>query len=151
MNIVILYGTETGNTEFLAEDMAASLSAEHSVSAMSMDAASIKTLSQDALFLLFTSTYGDGELPASAKGFHALLTEARPDLSGISYAVFGLGDKAYDVTFGHGACAFDTLFGELGGKRVADRDVHDAAGRETADAHAKRWMETVLTQVRENS
>ena len=151
MNITILYGTETGNTEFLAEDMADFLSAEHAATAASMDSAASESLSPDSRYLLFTSTYGDGELPASAKAFYAKLSEAKPNLSGISYAVFGLGDKAYDETFGHGASAFDSLFDELGATRIADRDVHDAAGRETADVHAKRWIETVLTKVRENS
>ena len=54
------------------------------------------------LYLIVCSTYGDGELPASAKPFGARMQSARPDLTGIHFAVFGMGDSEYPETFNGG-------------------------------------------------
>lgn len=149
MKITIFYGTETGNSQFLAEDMADTLSAEHETSAINMDDGSIELLLQSELLLIFTSTYGDGELPASAKSFHSALNNKKPDLSGVKYAVFGLGDMTYAETFGKGAELLDTLLATLGASRVAQREVHDAKSRDTADSHVQRWLNSFLPVIAE--
>ncbi|WP_111357307.1 flavodoxin domain-containing protein, partial [Rhodoplanes elegans] len=144
MTIVILYGTETGNAEMLAEDLADRLSADHHVKVVAMDGAGPSVFDTDALFLIVTSTYGDGELPASAKPFHAALAAARPSLAGKRFAVFGLGDSQYAETFNFGGRTFQELLESLGARAVAPRGLHDASGKELAEDVAGRWLDEVL-------
>ncbi|MFL9824031.1 flavodoxin domain-containing protein [Rhodoplanes sp. SY1] len=144
MTIVILYGTETGNAEMLAEDLADRLSADHQVKVVAMDGADPSVFDTDALFLIVTSTYGDGELPASAKPFHAALAAAKPSLAGKRFAVFGLGDSQYAETFNFGGRTFQELLESLGARAVAPRGLHDASGKELAEDVAGRWLDEVL-------
>ena len=79
MNIAILYGTETGNAEMLAEDIAAHLS-DHDCTVTNLSEVGPGDFARDRLYLIVCSTYGDGELPASAKPFAARMQAAVPDL-----------------------------------------------------------------------
>jgi MioC protein len=47
------------------------------------------------VFLIVTSTYGQGDVPDNAKSFYEDLKAKRPDLSRVRYGVFGLGDRTY--------------------------------------------------------
>lgn len=69
---------------------------------------------------VIVSTCGDGELPANCKHFTKELLASEMDLSGVEFAVFGLGDSGYEH-FNKSAEILDTRFGELGGKRVIKR------------------------------
>jgi MioC protein len=146
MNITIIYGTETGNGELLAEDMQAELQADHTVTVRNMTDCTATVLGPDTLVLVIVSTYGDGELPASAKGFHAALEERRPSLTGARFAIFGLGDSHYKSTFGRGSERFETLLLELGAARVGARSVHDASGPDYAEDQMRTWLEQVLAE-----
>lgn len=148
MNIVILYGTETGNAEMLAEDMQSSLSAEHEVSIVDMQSAEVSVFDQPAdIFVIVSSTYGDGELPAGAKPFHAKLEAAKPDLSGKTFAVFGLGDTQYSETFNFGGKHFEELLTKLGARMVGPRGTHDASGQDLAEDAALAWFEETLSVI----
>lgn len=144
MTIIILYGTETGNAEMLADDLSYKLAGAHTVRVLNMDQADISIFDEDALFLIVTSTYGDGELPTSARPFHEQLSSARPDLSGKHFAVFGLGDSKYPDTFNFGGKHFEDLLTSLGARPIATRGMHDASGQELAEDMAERWLNEVL-------
>ncbi|WP_430806924.1 flavodoxin domain-containing protein, partial [Burkholderia multivorans] len=49
------------------------------------------------------STYGDGEVPSSAREFYAQLQEGDVDLTGVRFAVFGMGDASYTKTYSRGS------------------------------------------------
>ena len=102
MNIHVLYGTETGNAEMVADDIVDALSADVSIESFDMSKCSVADLSADVFYFIVCSTYGDGELPQSAQPFFDALNSQRPDLSGLRFAVFGLGDSFYE-TFNRGA------------------------------------------------
>ena len=72
MTIAILYGTETGNAEMLAEDIATHLS-DHDVSVTNLSGFDPAEFDPGTLYLVVCSTYGDGELPASARPFAAAM------------------------------------------------------------------------------
>ena len=65
----MLYGTETGNAEMLAEDIVAELEADHAVAAVNLADFDPSEFDTGTLYLMVCSTYGDGELPASAQPF----------------------------------------------------------------------------------
>lgn len=98
MRIVIIYGSETGNTKGGAEIVAKALqSAQHEV-----DLRDVKNITADVLqepfdlFILGVSTWGavEEEVQQDFVDFYDDL--AAKDLNGLRMAVFGSGDKGYD-------------------------------------------------------
>lgn len=146
MNISILYGTETGNAENVAQELAQALAAEHAVQVLDLDDCELDALRAE-LSLVVLSTYGEGEFPRNAARFAEALDSARPDLSGVRYAVFGLGDSHYVQTFGRASERFDALLHSLGACRVAERHLHDASGQGFPEDAAQVWLEVVLENI----
>lgn len=148
MNITILYGTETGNAEMLAEDLQGSLSAEHRVTIVNMEDAETSVFAEpEDLFLVVSSTYGDGELPSGAKPLFSRLKAERPDLNGKAIAIFGLGDMQYADTYNFGGKRFEEVLTGLGARLVGTRGMHDASGPELAEDAAMAWLEEILAVV----
>lgn len=144
MKITILYGTETGNAEMLAEDIQAEFEAAHDVNCQNLSETSPDDLAPDRFYLLVCSTYGDGDLPASAQPFGAALTKAQPDLSQVHFAIFGLGDSEYDETFNHGPQKLATLMTACGAIQLGPRIAHDASGADLAEDLAMPWASAVI-------
>lgn len=144
MQITVLYGTETGNAEMLAEDIAAHLDGAPVHNLADTDPSD---LDRDALYLIVCSTYGDGELPASAQPFAARMAAQQPDLGGLRFAVFGLGDSAYPETFNFGGKQIEALFLQAGATRVGERFTHDASGPDMADDLALPWADAIVALV----
>ena len=152
MKIVILFGTESGTSEFVANDLADAIADfDDSIEVEVGDMADrfVGDIDIDALHLIICATYGEGDLPASAKPFYAELQGERPDLTGLRYAMFGLGDSSYEDTYSQGSEIIDAIFTELGATRVGEYGRHDATGRDDATGVALTWLEglqkTVLT------
>lgn len=146
MKIAILYGTETGNAEMLAEDVAAHLDGDHDVSCANLADTDPTALEPDAFHLVICSTYGDGELPASAQPFADALAEKAPDLSAIRFAVFGLGDMEYPDTFNGGSAEICRILTEHGARQVGARVVHDASGPDMPEDLALPWADAVVAE-----
>lgn len=145
MTLAILYGTETGNAEMLAEDIAAHLSMQNpEVSNLSdVDPAD---LDPDTLYIIVCSTYGDGELPASAQPFAAKMEAQRPNLASVRFAVFGMGDSEYPDTFNGGGERIEVLMTAAGATLVGERITHDASGSDMADDLAMPWVDDIIAQ-----
>ncbi|MFZ1680436.1 MAG: flavodoxin domain-containing protein [Rhizobiaceae bacterium] len=142
MKIAILYGTETGNAEMLAEDIASHLSA-HDTSVTNLKDVNPGDLVAGTLHIFVCSTYGDGELPASAKPF-AERMDAAPDLGGVLFAVFGMGDSEYPETFNFGGKRMEALMSQAGATMLGERVTHDASGGDLPEDLALPWAETVV-------
>jgi MioC protein len=136
-NVTILFGTESGNAELVAEDIAADL-ADIRAEVFDMADYDIADLSPDNFYVIVCSTHGEGELPSSARPFHAALSAAAPDLSGLQYAVFGLGNSSYDV-YSHGSEIIDELLTELGAQRAGVYGRHDAVDGSLPNDDAVDW------------
>ncbi|MAM63177.1 flavodoxin domain-containing protein [Maritimibacter sp. UBA3975] len=149
MNISILYGTETGNAEMLAEDIQSELEGDHDVSCQNLSDVDPMSLVPEHLYLLVCSTYGDGELPASAQPFAEAMEAAKPDLSAIHFAIFGMGDSEYDETFNHGPKRLAELMLAHGATQIGERVAHDASGPEMAEDLAFPWAEEIISQAEE--
>lgn len=149
MNIRILYGTETGNAEMLAEDVAAHLERAHDVTCTNLSDFAPADFAAEHFYLVICSTYGDGELPASAQPFAEAMETAKPDLSGIHFAIFGLGDSEYDGTHNFGSRIIAEILSAQGATQIGDRVIHDASGSDMADDLAMEWADAVVELARE--
>lgn len=143
MKIHVLFGTETGNAEMVAEDIVDALAAEHDIEAHDMSKVAADSLDREALYLVVCSTYGDGELPNSAQPFYNALGELRPDLSGLRFATFGLGDSFYG-TYNNGSQIIAERLLELGAHSVGERGLHDASSGLLPGDVAVEWARQLL-------
>lgn len=143
---VILYGTESGNAELVAEDLAAEMAGDHEVTVCDMTDFDIEDFCLDIFYVVVCSTHGDGELPGGAQPFYAGLQSEAPDLSGIRYAMFGLGDSSYE-TYSQGSEIIDRAFTELGAERVGVYGRHDANDGTLPNDSAVLWVRALFELV----
>lgn len=149
MKFTILFGTESGNAELVAEDLSDSITEDgvDEVEVLDMSEVDASSLDRSAFHLIICSTYGDGELPVGAKPFHESLLAEQPDLSGLHYAVFGLGDRSYTETYSRGSEIIDEQLARLGAVREGEYGRHDAGSFEDASESAIEWFAGVREQV----
>ncbi|WP_336698323.1 sulfite reductase subunit alpha [Curtobacterium sp. USHLN213] len=136
--IDVLFGTQTGNAEFLADELVSGAKARGlGGRATALDAVTPEQLAGMSHVLVVTSTYGEGEMPDNAGLFwDAIQATTVPRLEGLQYAVLGLGDTSYDE-FCQAGKLLDTRFEQLGATRIHDRvdcdvDYEDPAALWTA-------------------
>src|SRR5258707_1671184 len=145
MKISILVGTMTGTAQLCAQEMELALDdGDNRVETLLMDRLDSSVFSRDGVFLICTSTYGQGDVPDNAKALYDDLRAKRPNLSGVRYGVFGLGDRTYAETFNFGGKRFDDVLTELGAERIGERHMHDASSgglpEETALGGGQEWL-----------
>jgi MioC protein len=150
MKIHILVGTMTGTAQLCAQEMELALDdGETQVSTLMMDALDGSVFSREGVFLICTSTYGQGDVPDNARALYEDLKARRPDLSQVLYGVFGLGDRTYAETFNFGGKRFDELLSELGAQRIGERHKHDASSGVLPEETALEWCQEWLAKVKE--
>lgn len=143
MKIKLLFGTETGNAEMLCEDLEAHLEGDHEVDLQDLANTDPAKLSGDTLHLIVCSTYGDGDLPASAQPFGEKLHDDALDLSHLCFGIFGLGDREYE-TFAQGSEKLAAALLARGARQIGERVIHDASGDDMAEDLAIPWAEGVV-------
>ncbi|WP_448255992.1 flavodoxin domain-containing protein [Microbacterium aurum] len=144
MEIRIIFGTESGNAELTAYEIEEALSDRFETSVENMADVDVDAIDKDAFYFVVSSTYGEGELPYTAKPFYEALTQSRPDLTGLRYALFGRGDTAYLKTYSHGCEILDELLSELGAQRVGEIARHDASDWSIPDEFAADWADGIV-------
>lgn len=150
MKVTILVGTMTGTAQLCAQEMELALDdGETEVQTLMMDGLDASVFSGESVFLICTSTYGQGDVPDNARALYEHLKQARPDLSQVRYGVFGLGDRTYAETFNFGGKRFDEILAELGAKRVGERHMHDASSGILPEETALEWCQDWLAKVKE--
>ncbi|MBF6086390.1 flavodoxin domain-containing protein [Nocardia cyriacigeorgica] len=138
MRVVILFGSEMGTAESAAESVADELAA-HDVSVYDMTDFDIDDLDARDFHIIVCSTYGDGELPTGAEPFFDALNTRTPDLTGLRFAVFGLGDSVYGDTFNRGGEIIAEKLIECGATQVGEHARHDASTEIKPGAMAREW------------
>ena len=148
--ISILVGTMTGTAQLCAQEMELALGDDDTeVETVLMDGLDASVFSKKSIFLICTSTYGQGDVPDNARAFYEHLKSARPNLSHVRYGVFGLGDRTYAETFNFGGKRFDELLTELGAERIGERHMHDASSGILPEETALEWSQEWLRKVKE--
>jgi MioC protein len=148
--ITILVGTMTGTAQLCAQEMELALGDDDTqVETLLMDGLDSSVFSKNSVFLICTSTYGQGDVPDNARAFYEHLKSARPSLAHVRYGVFGLGDRTYAETFNFGGKRFDELLGELGAQRVGERHMHDASSGILPEETALEWCQDWLRKAKE--
>lgn len=122
IGVNVYFGSESGNSEALAKRVAKEAAKRGFESkAIGLDKITVATLVKDSHVLIITSTFGEGEPPENAKGFHAeLMSESAPRLENLSYSVLALGDTNYEQ-FCQCGKDFDLRLEQLGAKRLFQR------------------------------
>lgn len=120
--LLVLYGTESGNAESLAEqtvEKANQLGFKAKIS--NMADISLATLKKVDNLLVIVSTWGEGDPPESATEFYeAFMDDSAPKLDPINYSVLALGDTSYEHFCKIGK-DFDSRLESLGGNRLFER------------------------------
>ncbi len=152
LELTILVGTMTGNAQLVAQELELILDdGETRVQTRPMDGLDASVFGAGGLFLVCTSTYGQGDVPDNAKQLYESLIAHRPDLSSVRYGVVALGDRTYAETFCNGGRRFDAILGELGAKRIGEILFHDASSGVLAEEAAAEWVGPWMGKVREQS
>ena len=150
MKITILVGTMTGTAQLCAQEMELTLGDDDvQVETLLMDKLDAAVFSREGVFLICTSTYGQGDVPDNARKLYEDLKAKRPTLAHVRYGVFGLGDRTYAETFNFGGKRFDELLTELGAERIGERHTHDASSGILPEETALEWCQEWLARVRE--
>jgi sulfite reductase (NADPH) flavoprotein alpha-component len=119
--LVVLYGTESGNSESLADRAVKEAKKRGFQAAMkNMSDVSPADLSKITNLLVIVSTWGDGEPPETAAAFYKEFMTSQVALSGVRFAVCALGDTSYEK-FCQTGKDIDARLEVLGASRVNPR------------------------------
>ncbi|XP_034844496.1 NADPH--cytochrome P450 reductase isoform X6 [Mirounga leonina] len=132
-NIIVFYGSQTGT----AEEFANRLSKDaHRYGMRGMaadpeeyDLADLGSLPdiENSLAVFCMATYGEGDPTDNAQDFYDWLQETNLDLTGVKYAVFGLGNKTYEHFNAMGKYV-DKRLEQLGAQRIFELGMGDDDG-----------------------
>ena len=145
--ILILYGTETGNSELLAMD-AEKMAADSGLDATinGMDEVTVADMQEHDNLIIVCSTWGDGEQPDNAIDLYEAATEAGDDdFSNLNFAVLALGETAFDL-FCEAGIQWDDVLEQKGGNRINDRIDCDT----DYDDEAEEWLQETIGLFVEN-
>ena len=119
--VTVLYGTESGNSEALAGQLAKQAKQKgYKPQLLNMSDATLANVKDAQRLLVVVSTWGDGEPPESSEAFYNELMEADIALDGVEFSVCALGDTSYDL-FCQTGKDLDARLEKLGAKRLVDR------------------------------
>lgn len=143
--ILIIFGTETGNAEDLAVDIG-NMASKHGLTAkiMDMEDVSVGDLSSSKRLIVSISTWGEGEQPDNAQRLYDEVEGSDIDsMEGVNYAVLALGDTAFEL-FCESGKEWDRILEEKGGTRVnkridCDTDYYD---------YVDEWIKSTLSMMR---
>ncbi len=141
--VLVLFASQTGNAESVAEQLQAKLQNGYDVTLQSTLDIKLKQLSNYSIIFVIASTHGEGEPPDDAIDFHeAIFSKKAPKLNDVKHAVLGLGDSSYEF-FCQTAKDFDNALSKLGSKALIDRIDCDVDYEEEADS----WINTLVAEL----
>ncbi|XP_046993316.1 NADPH--cytochrome P450 reductase [Schistocerca americana] len=129
-SLVVFYGSQTGTAEEFAGRLAKE-GARYRLKGMVADPeecdmeelTSLKDI-PNSLAVFCMATYGEGDPTDNAMEFYEWLQNGDPDLTGLNYAVFGLGNKTYEH-YNEVAKYIDKRLEDLGATRVYEMGLGD--------------------------
>jgi sulfite reductase (NADPH) flavoprotein alpha-component len=145
--LLIGFGSQTGGAQRLAKRIAREAGQKNfQATVQELNQITPEALRQESLFLVVTSTWGDGDPPDNATQFWSALNQpGLPPLENLRFGVLGLGDRNYSDFCGAGK-KFDERLVALGAQRLVARAECDV----DFEAESQRWLQQ-LWQVLESS
>ena len=145
--LTVLYGTESGNSETLA-DRAVKTAKSRGFSATMRNMADISPadIAKTPNLLVIVSTWGDGEPPENATSFYKEFMATAADFSSTRFSVCALGDTSYEK-FCQTGKDIDARLTTLGASRVTDRQDCDVDYEEAFVA----WLDRALSALAPDS
>ncbi|PQZ93367.1 MULTISPECIES: bifunctional nitrate reductase/sulfite reductase flavoprotein subunit alpha [Pseudomonas] len=141
--VTLLWASQTGNAEALAEGFAKRLRAAGiSVESSAMADFPASQLASRQTLALISSTFGDGDPPDNGESFWRSLCNADTRLESVRYAVLALGDPNYEQFCNHGK-QLDRRLLELGATRLMERVDCDTEFEARADAWLTRLQQSI--------
>ncbi|KAH1179015.1 NADPH--cytochrome P450 reductase isoform X1 [Mauremys mutica] len=132
-NIVVFYGSQTGTGEEFANRLSKDAH-RYGMRGMSADPeeydlSDLSRLSEidNSLAVFCMATYGEGDPTDNAQDFYDWLQETDTDLTGLKFAVFGLGNKTYEHFNAMGKYV-DKRLEQLGAQRIFELGMGDDDG-----------------------
>jgi MioC protein len=152
MKLKILVGTMTSTADYVAQAIqmdCADLVPD--IDVQLMDGLDISTFDnateEDAVYLICTSTYGQGDVPDNARALYDSLESQPKFLGHVRYGVIALGDRTYQQTFAFGGKKFDERLQGLGAQRLGEIWIHDASSGTLPETEGAEWCRQWLAQV----
>ncbi|KAK9790549.1 hypothetical protein WJX73_010811 [Symbiochloris irregularis] len=143
-DLLILFGSQTGNAQDVAESVGRSAQLRQLTSTVvAMDAFDIARLHEQVAVIFIASTTGQGETPDNMKQFwRFLLRKSLPTdaLNGMQHAVFGLGDSGYQQ-YNTVAKKLDRRLAALGSAALLERGLGDDQHFSGYDSALFPWLE----------
>lgn len=142
-SLTVLYGTESGNSEALA-DQTVKAAKKKGWKASMKNLADLKPsdLQQFEQLALIVSTWGDGDPPEAIEGFYEAFLKEEVDLQGVRFAVCALGDSSYEQ-FCETGKVFDARLEALGAERITERQDCDVDYEESYQT----WVDRVFDKL----
>uniref|UniRef100_A0A8C2U8W1 Nitric oxide synthase n=1 Tax=Coturnix japonica TaxID=93934 RepID=A0A8C2U8W1_COTJA len=131
--VTVIYATETGKSETLANNLCSLFSCAFDTKILCMDEYNISDLEKETLLLVVTSTFGNGDSPNNGK----VLFDSEAHI----YAVFGLGSTMYPefCAFAH---AIDRKLSQMGALQLVPVGEGDELNGQEEAFHA--WAVTAF-------
>ena len=139
-DVLVLVGTQTGNSETVADAVAAQLGdVGFSCHVTDMAEAYPEMLADYRQLVVVVCTWADGTFPDNTVDFYDALTALGPSLDHLAYGVVGLGDRDYAPYYQTAAYRLVNTLDGLGAHRVIDvHEVEGVPGPRTLEA-AEAW------------
>lgn len=143
--IEVIVGTTLGSAEYVADEMMAQLTDQgHQVQVHLTP--TLYEIDTHALWIIVSSTHGAGDLPDNIQPFFNEITEQKPDLSQVNFALCAIGDSSYD-TFCQGPEKLISAIQDCDAKAFVDKiqiDVQlDPVPEDPALAWLAQWQQEI--------
>lgn len=143
-DVLVLVGTQTGNSETVADAVSERL-ADLGFDAHLVDMAEAypELLAEHRQIIVVMCTWSDGTFPDNGKDFEEALPVVAPDLSGVRFGIIGLGDRDYHPYYQTAAIWLGERLAEYGAQEAAP--LHEIDGTPTAEdtAGALAWTDRI--------
>ncbi|OAA81085.1 sulfite reductase flavoprotein alpha-component [Akanthomyces lecanii RCEF 1005] len=145
-SVLVLYGSETGNAQEIAEELGRTCQRLHFQSTVEeMNAVALPALLQNELVIFVISTTGQGDMPHNSTLLWKRLLQRRLPadcLTQVQYTCFGLGDSTY-LKFNWAARKLIRRLSQLGASTFFDTFEADEQFPDGIDGSFARWSESL--------